>query len=112
IFHYNGVDVCADIHALPFADGSVDRIICMELIEHIQNPQAFAHELKRILGPGGTAYVTIPFVYPYHASPTDYTRWTQQGFQNLFSEFVVEEQGVRAGPFSALSALCCYLFAL
>jgi SAM-dependent methyltransferase len=45
---------------LPFADGTFDRVICSEVLEHIPNDEAAMAELARVLRPGGTMAITIP----------------------------------------------------
>ncbi|MEI7654958.1 MAG: class I SAM-dependent methyltransferase [Actinomycetota bacterium] len=45
---------------LPFADGTFDRVICSEVLEHIPDDVAAMHELARALRPGGTMAITIP----------------------------------------------------
>jgi len=45
---------------LPFADGSFDRVIASEVLEHIPDDNAAMAELSRVLRPGGTMAVTVP----------------------------------------------------
>lgn len=108
---YSNVDIVADIMALPIGNGEVSSIICTEVLEHIRKPELAVAEMKRILKQGGYAYVTVPFLYPYHASPDDYIRWTHMGLRDLFSDFEVVELGVRSGPFSVFTVNACYFFA-
>ncbi len=46
--------------ALPFADGSFDRIVASEVLEHIPDDTTAIAELARVLVPGGTMAVTVP----------------------------------------------------
>lgn len=48
---------------LPFDDGSFDCVIAGEIIEHMEDPQRFANELKRVCAPGG--WVTLSTVNPH-----------------------------------------------
>jgi len=43
-----------------FADGSFDRIISFQVIEHIKDDLSFLQEIKRILKKGGQALITTP----------------------------------------------------
>ncbi len=52
--------VQGDALALPFADGSFDRVIASEVLEHIPDDVAAMNELARVLRPGGTMAVTVP----------------------------------------------------
>jgi len=48
--------------ALPFADGSFDRALCLDVLEHLSyedQPRALA-ELHRVLAAGGELFVSIP----------------------------------------------------
>jgi SAM-dependent methyltransferase len=49
-----------DATALPFGDGTFDRIIASEVLEHIGEDEAAIAELARVLRPGGTMAVTVP----------------------------------------------------
>jgi len=52
--------VQGDALALPFADGTFDRVICSEVLEHIPNDIGAMTELARVLRPGGTMAITVP----------------------------------------------------
>lgn len=45
---------------LPFADGTFDIVLCMEVIEHVPNQKHLMSEIARVLTPGGRAIVTTP----------------------------------------------------
>jgi SAM-dependent methyltransferase len=60
----SGSAVGGDALRLPFADGTFDRIIASEVMEHIPDDAAAAAELARVLRPGGTIAVTVPAWFP------------------------------------------------
>lgn len=51
-----------DASKLPFEDASVDVIICVEVLEHLFQPQSALAEAYRILKPGGKMIATVPNV--------------------------------------------------
>jgi SAM-dependent methyltransferase len=50
--------------ALPFPDGTFDRVIASEVLEHIPDDTAAMRELSRVLRPGGSMAVTVPRCMP------------------------------------------------
>lgn len=69
---------------LPFPDGSFDRVIAAEVLEHIPEDRGAIAELARVLRPGGTMAVTVPRWWPelltwaisddYHNKPGGHIR--------------------------------------
>lgn len=41
-------------------DGSYDRVICSEVLEHVEDPNAMLATIARALAPGGLAVITVP----------------------------------------------------
>jgi SAM-dependent methyltransferase len=60
----SGVAVNGNALSLPFPDGSFDRIIASEVMEHIPDDAGAAAELSRVLRPGGMIAVTVPSWLP------------------------------------------------
>lgn len=110
---YPHVAIIADATKLPFEDASVARIVSDNVLEHVELPEAAVSEAARVLLPGGYFYVSTPFLYPFHSSPHDYTRWTGLGLKSLLSRhgFEIVQFGVRAGPFSVLVLWLSYFIA-
>jgi SAM-dependent methyltransferase len=52
--------VQGDALGLPFGDGTFDRVIASEVLEHIVDDRTAIGELARVLRPGGTMAVTVP----------------------------------------------------
>jgi SAM-dependent methyltransferase len=55
-----GAMLQGDAFRLPFRDGSFDKVICAEVMEHVHDYRAAARELARVTRPGGRIAVTIP----------------------------------------------------
>lgn len=45
---------------LPFRDGEFDVVVSLQVIEHLQNPDAYLAEARRVLGPSGVLVVATP----------------------------------------------------
>lgn len=52
--------VSADAGSLPFKDGSFDKIICTEVIEHVLDPEKVLAEIGRVMRGGGSLVLTVP----------------------------------------------------
>ena len=46
--------------ALPFKEASFDRVVCFDVVEHLENPSRLMIEIRRVLKPGGKALFHIP----------------------------------------------------
>jgi SAM-dependent methyltransferase len=53
-----------DACRLPFPDGTFDRVIASEVLEHVPDDAAALSELCRVLRPGGTLAATVPSWLP------------------------------------------------
>lgn len=49
----------ADGEALPLASGSVDVVVFNHIYEHVVHPERVAEEIRRVLKPGGAAYLGL-----------------------------------------------------
>jgi SAM-dependent methyltransferase len=49
-----------DGHTIDLPDASVDRIICLDALHHVPNPECVLMEMGRILSPGGIAGFSEP----------------------------------------------------
>lgn len=72
-------DVFADAARLPFAAACMDAVVCFEVLEHLRDPSAALAEMARVLKPGGTLLLSMPFLYPIHDAPHDFQRLTEYG---------------------------------
>lgn len=71
--------IVADLNGpLPIRDGCYDAVISLNTFEHLTCDELAVAEALRILRPGGEFHFIVPFLYPVHASPSDYHRHTAQ----------------------------------
>jgi len=81
-----GVDRVEDVHALSFADGSVGTILMLETLEHVVDPIRALQQARRVLRPEGFCVITSCMDTPVHDHPSDYWRFTPQGFDMLVKD--------------------------
>jgi SAM-dependent methyltransferase len=84
-------NILGDVTQTPLASECANVIICTEVLEHLKYPAACAAEIFRLLRPGGQAFVSVPFMYPVHADPYDFQRFTDAGLQRMFDNFSTAE---------------------
>jgi hypothetical protein len=95
---HENAHVVGDGEHLPFQSGVFDGVILDAVIEHLAHPHRVVAEVRRVLKPGGIVLAQVPFLYPFHAAPHDYQRYTPAGLGALFEEFDVVEAGTDQRP--------------
>lgn len=45
---------------LPFEGGAFQHVVSIDVLEHIQEPETFARELRRVTAPDGQVIITVP----------------------------------------------------
>ncbi|MGQ3685113.1 MAG: class I SAM-dependent methyltransferase [Candidatus Loosdrechtia sp.] len=79
-------DYFYDGKVFPFQDNEFDSVIVNEVFEHVFNPVEFLHEIYRVLKPGGSLLMTVPFVWDEHEQPHDFARYTSYGLRHLLEK--------------------------
>jgi SAM-dependent methyltransferase len=51
-----------DITDVPFKDGAFDLIVCVHVLEHVEDDRRAMREMARVLKPGGVALLLVPIV--------------------------------------------------
>jgi SAM-dependent methyltransferase len=87
-----------DGRTMPFEAASFDHALSVEVLEHVRDPALFIGELARVVRPGGTLLMTVPWSARLHHLPHDYQRFTRFGLERLladggFVDVVVVERG-------------------
>jgi SAM-dependent methyltransferase len=77
-------DVIAPVEELPFEDGAFDVVLCIQVLEHVDDPARAVRELARVCAPRGRVLASTHGTQVYHPSPVDYWRWTHAGLERLF----------------------------
>jgi SAM-dependent methyltransferase len=71
------IDLVGSAYAVPAPDGAADAVISSQVLEHLERPEDALKEASRLLRPDGFLFISFPFLYPIHALPNDYLRYTR-----------------------------------
>lgn len=88
----DNVDVVVDLTGTPrqvtraLGGRRFDTVLCVSVLEHIPNVFAAAARIESLLRPGGTLFVSVPFVFRYHGYPGDFWRFTPEAVVHLFPQ--------------------------
>lgn len=98
----NRANFCGDSAALPVASESFDTIICIEVLEHVHDPEKTIAEFERVLRPGGVVITTAPFVYPVH-DEYDFFRYAPKGISAIMKRYGLTVDSVKPLSGSAIT---------
>ncbi len=79
-----GVDIVADLEQPQPELGQFDHIECCSVLEHTPHPWLLAAQLEKMLVPGGTLHISVPFVHRLHGYPHDFWRISIETVPILF----------------------------
>lgn len=98
-------DILGDLCTLDLGDEVYDIVVCSEVIEHLHSPHLAIDNIYKALKKGGKLIVTIPFMFPIHADPFDFVRYTKAGLRNLLKMFDSVDVKERNSYFEAIDVL-------
>jgi ubiquinone/menaquinone biosynthesis C-methylase UbiE len=78
-----GVEFIIDAHQIPFKDSTFSLVLAAQVLEHTAEPWIVASEMQRVTKTGGYIQVEVPFVFPFHAAPYDFYRFTPSALRFL-----------------------------
>lgn len=61
--------------------------ICCSVLEHVRKPWVMADNITSVIRPQGRLYISVPWVWRYHAYPDDYFRFSWRGIMELSPGF-------------------------
>lgn len=62
LFPQPWLDQVCDAYALPFAAGGVSNLVLFDVFHHLERPNAFLGEARRVLAPGGRVVLFEPYI--------------------------------------------------
>lgn len=89
---YPQFDICSQTLPERF-----DLIIADQVFEHLKWPYRAARNVRAMVRPGGHFLVTVPFLVRLHRSPSDCTRWTEEGLSYFLQECGFAAAGITTG---------------
>ncbi len=106
-----GVDLVGPLEAIPAADESFDVVLCLQVLEHVDDPAQAVRELHRVTRRGGRVLASTHGAMVYHPNPSDPWRWTHEGLERLFATNG-EWRSVTVSPGSGTAASLAMLNAI
>jgi SAM-dependent methyltransferase len=86
-YHETKADIAADLNtSLPVESEEADTVVSLSVMEHLCEPQTMLNEAFRILKPGGSIILQVPFMWWLHEAPYDYYRFTRYGLKYMFEK--------------------------
>jgi SAM-dependent methyltransferase len=102
--YYGVADVVTE-EFLPFDDESFDVVLCTEAFYYVPDPVHGLQEIQRVVRPGGTVVMTLPFVWEYNRTILVH-RYTGPELEALlegWDDVRVVENGSRAVSWATLT---------
>ena len=81
-----GVDHVMDLRALSLEDASVGTALCLDTLEHCEDPPQACRELARVTAPGGVCVLASVMLFGIHAYPSDYFRFTPEAMRSMLAQ--------------------------
>ncbi len=103
----NRVDVICLATDLSFGNNTFDSILCSQVLEHVYDHKKMMEEAFRVLKPGGSMVLSVPFAWELHEEPYDFFRFTRHALLELFEQagFRVEYIKPNGGKWAAVYQL-------
>ncbi|MBI3397190.1 class I SAM-dependent methyltransferase, partial [Candidatus Woesebacteria bacterium] len=76
-------DILIDATAIPSENNAFDSVLMLMVLAHLPSPLKALKEARRILKPGGLAFISSVENYPEHDPPDNYFRYRLTGLKSL-----------------------------
>jgi SAM-dependent methyltransferase len=96
----------ADLHQMT---GSFDLVVCMNVLEHIEDDRAALRQLWRLVGPGGTLFLLVPahqsLFTSFDAESGHFRRYNKRAMRGLMRDVAAARADIRSFYFNSIGAL-------
>jgi len=88
-------------------DECADAVLSVQVLEHVFDLSAYCGEIRRLLRPDGTLFLSTHGNWLYHPHPEDHRRWTRTGLVGDLSVYGFRVEDIRAvlGPLATTTIL-------
>lgn len=107
IFKLDGVEISRGNldEILPYDDGSFDFVVCVEGLEHIENPANAVREFARLIKPSGTLIVSVPNILNIE----ERLKWLFFGYTSHFKPLSIEARAAIAEEYSGIEEVALHV---
>lgn len=107
IFKLRGVEVVQGNldGKLPFGDGSFDYIVCVEGLEHIENPANAIREFSRVTNISGTLIISVPNIMNIE----ERLKWLFSGYTSHFKPISAEARAAITEQFAEMEEVALHV---
>ena len=79
---------------LPLNDGSIDDVLAIAVLEHLENPFHFVREVSRVMKAGGQFLVTVPHIHSLRSKLLFATKGDLRGFHTKNNHIAIQTRAV------------------
>lgn len=98
-------DIVHDLEKpLPIEAASYEHVLLINVLEHVYEYRQLLEEAVRVLKPGGTIVIVVPFLFPVHPSPDDFYRFSESALHKELARVgvaVISSKALGTGVFAA-----------
>ncbi len=95
--------VVGSAHQIPFQNETFDLVIAKDSLEHFEHPKEVTKEVRRILKPGATFVVWVPFMHPAHGD--DLYRYSPLALRGLLKDFEIQRFDSPLGALTVIGVM-------
>jgi len=77
------IDLRCDAMSLPFKSETFHVVVCVDVLEHVEDPVLMMKEISRVLVKGGVLILSTPFFFYLHEAPYDFFRFSKYGLKKV-----------------------------